>query len=86
MNYSIKLKNIIDKYKVNLYNEIEFQDALSSIISMITEYEYSEFRDYLQSLEGELERINYLVDKENRKDKYLEIIARIEELQNRMIL
>ena len=83
MNYSEKLKDIINKYKGNLYNEMEFQDALSSIIATITEYEYSELRNYLTASEGELERINYLVEKKHIKDKYLEIINQMEEFANK---
>ncbi|HNV82587.1 MAG: hypothetical protein WBI34_10265 [Tenuifilaceae bacterium] len=79
MNYSEKLKDIINKYKGNLYNEMEFQDALNSIIATITEYEHFELRNYLTTSEGELERINYLVEKKHIKDKYLEIINQIEE-------
>jgi hypothetical protein len=41
MNYSEKLEDIINKCKGNLCNEMEFQDALSSIIATITEYEHS---------------------------------------------
>lgn len=83
MNYSEKLKDIINKYKGNLYNEMEFQDALNSIIATITEYEHFELRNYLTTSEGELERINYLVEKKHIKDKYLEIINQIEEEKNK---
>lgn len=78
MNYLEKLKDIIKKYKGNLYNEMEFQDALDSIIVMITECEYSELRNYLTSLEAELELINYTTEEKHIKDKYLEIISQIE--------
>lgn len=83
MNYSEKLQDIISKYKGNLYSEMEFQDALSSIIATITEYEHSELRNYLISSEGELERINYLIEKKHIKDMYLEIISQIEEYTNK---
>jgi hypothetical protein len=86
MNYLEKLKDIINKYKRNLYNEAEFQDALSSIIATITEHDYSELRSYLTASEGELERINYLEDKEHIKDKYLEIIDQIEEFAKKCSL
>lgn len=82
MNYSEKLQNIMDKYKGNQYNEIEFQDALSSIIATITENEHSELRNYLIASEGELERTNYLIESKYIKDKYLEIISHIEEFAN----
>lgn len=79
MNYTEKITDIINKYKGNLYNEMEFQNALSSIITIITEYENSELRSYLTASEGELERINYLVEKIHIRHKYLEIINQIEE-------
>lgn len=57
---------------------MEFQDALDSIIVMITECEYSELRNYLTSLEAELELINYTIEEKHIKNKYLEIISQIE--------
>lgn len=82
MDYSSKLTEISNKYKKSIYNEIEFQDALNSIIVSITEYEYSELRAYLTTLEGELERINFLVERKFLKEKYLEIINKIEDFIN----
>ncbi|MDP3463280.1 MAG: hypothetical protein Q8S18_10855 [Bacteroidales bacterium] len=83
MNYSVKIQEIIGKYRKDLYSEMEFQDALSSIIVTVTESEFSELRNYLIASEGELERINYLIEKKYIKENYLEIISQIEEYLNK---
>ena len=78
MDYSEKIKKTIEKYKTNQYNEVEFQESLNSIVSLMTEYEYFEFRFFLHNVTEEMERINFLVDEEFIREEYLKLINQIE--------
>ena len=73
-----RLKSAIKKYKERIYNEEDLQNVLLSVANFITEYELADFRKSLIQIEGELEIIRFTTDKEKIHEKYLEIIAQLE--------
>jgi hypothetical protein len=73
-----RLQIAIEKYRKNQYNEEDFQSTLNSVIEFITEYDLLELRNFLTSTDSDLELINYMVEKEDRRDEYLKVINKIE--------
>jgi len=58
----LKLKELINKYNNNIYSKEEFQQALYSMASLITEFELEYLRLFLDEMAEKLEEINFLVD------------------------
>jgi len=75
---SADLKVVIDKYVNGTYSESDFHSSLNSLIGMITESGLIDLREFLESQEGELERIDFLVDAANQRQEYERIIKNIQ--------
>ncbi|RZK75555.1 MAG: hypothetical protein EOO85_13575 [Pedobacter sp.] len=65
------------KFEQGDYNEKEFHLTLASIIPSITESELFDLRQFLSKREGDLELIDFMVNKENLRDEYMIVILKI---------
>lgn len=73
----VQLNSIIQQYLEGEYNESDFHSALEGLIQMITEFDLIEVREFLVSIDAELERIDFLVNKQNRPIEYKAIVKKI---------
>ncbi len=78
----LQINKAILKYKNNYYTENEFQNSMESISSTITENELYEFKSLLRNLDYELETINFMTDKDLRREEYLLQINKVEHYLN----
>lgn len=73
----IRINKAIANYKDNLYSEEDFQSTLNSIVETITEYELLETKDFLRSIECDLEQINFMIEQKLRRNEYLKVINKM---------
>ncbi len=78
----LQINKAILNYKNNYYKENEFQNSMESISSTITENELYEFKSLLRNLDYELETINFMTDKDLRREEYLLQINKVEHYLN----
>jgi len=72
-----KLNITIDKYLKGSYSEKDFHENLSSLSLGITELELLNLREFLEVIEGQLERIDFLVDEKEKPKKYRQVIVEL---------
>jgi hypothetical protein len=72
-----RLNSSIIKFEQGSYDEKEFHLTLESIIPTITESELYDLRQFLSEKEGDLELINFTVNKEERRDEYMMVVLKI---------
>jgi hypothetical protein len=72
-----RLNAYIIKFEQGKYDEKEFHSILESIIPTITELEFYDLRDFLSQREGDLELIDFMVNKEDRRDEYMVVLLKI---------
>lgn len=72
-----RLNRAIEKYQQGNYNEFDFHSTLASIIQSITEVELNDVRTFLLDNEADLELIDFTVNKDERRNRYLNIIENI---------
>lgn len=77
-----RIRKAISNYKNNLYTEKDFQVTIESVTSMISENGLREFKKFFSNIESDLEDINFMIDKERRREKYLAQINRVENYLN----
>lgn len=77
-----RIRRAISKYKERLYNEKDFQTTIAGIVPMITEYEFYDFRDFLDRIAETMEMIDFTTDDEFLRENYLIQIKRIESFLN----
>lgn len=77
-DYIGRLRKIIDKYKSCIYSESDFHVSLNSIENTITEFELTDFKDFLIRSEASIEHINFMVEERNKRTEYLKVISQIE--------
>ena len=74
-----RLEKAITRYERKEYSEHDFHTTLESIIQTITESDLADFRDFLFGQEANLERIDFLINDENKREEYLKVIEQIKE-------
>jgi archaellum component FlaF (FlaF/FlaG flagellin family) len=71
MNTIIKrLTLAIQKYKECIYNEKDFHLAIESVLSTSNESQFIELHEFLNDVEVELEKIDFLVNDELKRESY----------------
>jgi hypothetical protein len=76
----------VDKYKDGSYSEKEFHATVESLMNTSNDSQYADFHTFLVNIEANLEEIDFLINKELWKEKYLMEIEKIEsfvKLRNR---
>ena len=73
-----KIKSIVKKYLNGRYSEDDFHAELNSLIPSITESELLDIREFLETIEGELEMIDFLSEQKNRPKDYRFVVEKIE--------
>ena len=80
-----RLHNAFEKYRRCKYSESDFHLTLNSIESSITENEFYELKDFLISTESSFEYVDFMIEKEYRRDEYLKIINKVEEFLDNFV-
>lgn len=65
-----RLHSAFDKFNNKIYDTKEFHTVIESIIFSITEVDCSDLRDKLLKFESELEFVDFMVDKNKRRESY----------------
>lgn len=68
----------ITKFKNKEYDEDQFHSSFNTVINLITEYQNFEIRRIFESIDCELERINFMSN--NKREDYLIEIKKIENI------
>jgi hypothetical protein len=74
--YTVSLKSLLNKYEQGLIDENEIHSALSSLISLIDSADWK-LRQILESVEGDLELIDFTCNFNDKRTKYLAELSKL---------